>query len=223
MSEQNQPAAQQEIASQNVDHVLEPTAECDASKSPYNGFIKLPPTLRLTVMATLVAIAIVTKFMLRIPVSPTSVITFFYIPCFLAGALFGPVFGFATGAIADIVGNIVAPTGPYIPIITIGNGLLGMIFGTVFALPIKKVPAKFGIAAAIALITVTLGINTIGLTLTYDGTAGFINKYWARLITGNPWPRIIFQPIVFIGNVFIAAPLYYAAQKHLVRIKFRQK
>lgn len=63
--------------------------------------------------------------------------SFVYGFLYLSGILFGPIYGFAVGAISDILGHIIAPQGAYIWQITVSNGLVAAITGLIFAIRIK--------------------------------------------------------------------------------------
>ncbi len=47
----------------------------------------------------------------------------------VGGYFFGPVVGAVIGALIDVVGYFVHPTGPFFPGFTISNALIGTIYG----------------------------------------------------------------------------------------------
>lgn len=201
--------AQQEIAPCNIStQPVEPKA-----KKKVANFFNLDATRRVTYMAVLIALSVVTK-MFGIDL-PSGKVSLFYVPCYLSGAFFGPLFGFITGSVGDLVGFILKGGTPN-PITTIGNGLMGWIVGIVFTtLPRLRPEIRLIIGAYISMIVCTLGINTIGLAVMYSSPSlNFFQNYLAQLWYGVI-PRLFFQPIVITVNVAVSVGLYFALKKFL--------
>ena len=76
----------------------------------------------LTGAAMLLAIAVILSFF-KIPLTEVMEIRFANIPVAVAGMLFGPGVGGAVGALSDILGYAVRPTGPYFPGFTVTAAL----------------------------------------------------------------------------------------------------
>ncbi|MDI6824874.1 MAG: folate family ECF transporter S component [Bacillota bacterium] len=120
------------------------------------------PTRLLTWAATLIALSVVLTRVasVRIPVGGVEAVRigFGALPILMAGIWGGPVFGFLVGAVADLVGYGINPMGPYVPLITLSSGMLGLIPGLVLRLfPGKEI--NFGrIAAAVAAAEVLVGM-----------------------------------------------------------------
>lgn len=186
-----------------------------AEKKNKAAFFKLSATKKLTYMAIFAALAVVLKIF-AITLSPTSRLTFFYIPVYLSGAVFGPFFGFFTGIVGDLVGFIISPTGAYNPVVTLGNGLSGLIFGLVFHFKLKPF-IKIIIGSVLCLIIVSLGVNTIGMML-YNKEIAFTFTYYFSFITLGVPPRIVTSTLSVTMCTILIVPLYYAVRKHL-RIK----
>ena len=55
-------------------------------------------------------------------------VSFNYIPCFIAGAFLGPVEGFIVGFMGDLLGGLIRPLGTYIPLIGIASGAARALF-----------------------------------------------------------------------------------------------
>jgi len=110
-------------------------------------------------------------------------ITLVYIPCFLAGIYLGPIAGFAVGAIGDLLGIIIMPFGPWMPLITLASGLLGFIPGAIFKyLKIKSNEVKLLLSIGLCLVICTAGLNTLGTFLLYAvGKKTFFVYLAARL------------------------------------------
>lgn len=92
------------------------------------------------------------------------------IPVFLAGSLFGPVYGGAAGFASDIISFILSgsASGPFHPGFTINSMLVGIIPGLFFTIVRnKKMTISFGkinmILSVLALIGAVIYINFIGI------------------------------------------------------------
>lgn len=138
-------------------------------------------------------------------------ISFTYIPSLLAGALLGPIPGMLVGLIGDGLGVIIAPKGPWIPLITIGSGMIGLIPGLVFK--IKKIPHVLLIAISLLLVYLitSVTLNTLGLYLIY---AQGKKTFWIYL-TG----RLPMQTLVFAINI----PIIYVLYETLINTTFKNK
>lgn len=208
---------QQEIAPGN--NQTQPVEQ--KSKKGVAYFFHLDATRRVTYMAVLIALAVVTK-MFGIDL-PSGKVSLYYIPCYLAGAFFGPMFGFVTGSVGDLFGYIIKGGTPN-PVMTIGNGLMGWIVGFVFMiLPKIRPEIRLIIGAYISMIVCTLGINTIGLAVMYGSPSlNLVQNYFAQLWYGVI-PRFIFQPIVITINLAISVGLYYVLKRYLKRFVKSEK
>ena len=82
----------------------------------------------LTAAAMLLAVSVILSFF-KISITEVMEIRFSNLPVAVAGMLFGPGVGCAVGALSDLLGYVVRPTGPYFPGFTISSALSGVIFG----------------------------------------------------------------------------------------------
>ena len=89
---------------------------------------KLMDTKTLTVAAMLTAIGIVLGFF-KLPINQLIEIRFGSLPISMAGMLFGPGVAGVVGALVDIGGYLVKPTGPFFPGFTVSGIVGGIIFG----------------------------------------------------------------------------------------------
>ncbi|MBR4832569.1 MAG: folate family ECF transporter S component [Butyrivibrio sp.] len=139
---------------------------------------KLRNTKTLTLAAMLVAIGIVLGFF-KIPISQIIEIRFGSLPIAVAGMSLGPGIAGIIGAIIDVLGYLVKPTGPFFPGFTISGIVSGLIFGIAFY---KKELSLGRIVVASALHTLVVGIimNTFWLDLLYI-KAGYFTTLIARL------------------------------------------
>jgi len=139
---------------------------------------KLRDTNTLTLAAMLTTLGIVLGF-LKIPINQIIEIRFGSLPIGIAGMSLGPGIAAIVGALTDIGGYLVKPTGPFFPGFTISGIVSGLIFG--FILYNKK-PTLARIIAAEAVHTLIVGIimNTYWLDMMYI-KKGFFVTLVARL------------------------------------------
>ena len=123
----------------------------------------------ITYTAVFTALAVIAN-MFVIPLGGGgNFISLVYIPCFFAGIYLGPLTGFAVGAVADILGCIIAPKGAWLPLITVASGLLGVIPGLVFKyFKIKSDTVKLLVSIYLCLLICTCGLNTLATYLAYS-------------------------------------------------------
>ena len=97
---------------------------------------KLKDVRVLTSAALVLAIAIALGFF-KIPITQLIEIRFDTLALATAGQMFGPAVGLMIGALSDLGGFLIRPTGPFFPGFTISAAITGLIFG--FMLYGKKV------------------------------------------------------------------------------------
>lgn len=83
----------------------------------------MKPHLRITLMALFAAWSAAFQLMPNVP--GTYLLKFNGFPIILSGFVLGPVGGFWTGGVADLVCFLVKPSGPYIPLFTLTSALTG--------------------------------------------------------------------------------------------------
>lgn len=132
------------------------------------------------------------------------------LPCFIAGAFLGPVYGFTVGILGDLLGYMLNSGGfPYMPLIGIASGLLGFIPGVVFQYVKLNDYLKIGISYTLCLIICTIGINTFALwSILFRDT---------RTLLGFFMTRMIYQPIISLANVALAFALYAPLKKFVFK------
>lgn len=80
--------------------------------------------------------------------------------------LFGPVVAGIQGALSDILGFMLKPTGPYFPGFTLSAALLGVIYGMLLY-KTKRTTWQIIAARTIVCLFVNIVLNTVFLTLLY--------------------------------------------------------
>jgi len=153
---------------------------------------KLRNTKTLTLAAMLVAVGIVLGFM-KIPINQLIELRFGSIPVAIAGNLLGPGVAAVVGALTDIGGYLVKPTGPFFPGFTISGIVSGIIFGLILY---GKKPTFQRLLVAHMIHTLIVGVllNSYWLTILYVYLDGFPAAIIARL----PKELILIPVLAFI-------------------------
>lgn len=161
-------------------------------------------TLRIAYTALLTAIGVLFNVY---TINPTKelAISFISIPALIAGILLGPISGFAVGILADLIGCIIAPHGPFIIMLSISSGLFGFIPGIVFLVLRTHPHLKILISYFLSLIICTCLLNTLGLWITYNKCKV---SFWVYLLPRFPW-----QLINSVINWILATLLFVALQR----------
>ncbi len=114
-------------------------------------------------------------------------ISFEFVAIAISAIIFGPVTAGTAAAIADILGMMIFPKGPYFPGFTLSAFISGFLYGVV--LYKKKITIARSFFAALAVIVITsLILNTIWLVFMYKNAA--FADLGARLIK-----CVVFLPI----------------------------
>ncbi|MBE5917698.1 MAG: folate family ECF transporter S component [Pseudobutyrivibrio ruminis] len=151
---------------------------------------KLMNTKTLTVAAMLTAVGIVLGFF-KLPISQLIEIRFGSLPIALTGMMFGPGVAGVVGALVDIGGYLVKPTGPFFPGFTISGIVSGIILGLM--LHGKKCTfARIFVTQAIHTLVVGIIMNSYWLNLLY-----LKNGYIAAIIARLP-KELIMIPVMSV-------------------------
>ena len=141
---------------------------------------KLRNTKTITTAGMLVAIGIVLGFF-KVPINNLIEIRFGNLPIAAAGTLMGPVPAAIVGALTDIGGFLVKPTGAFFP----GFTLSGIITGIIFGLLLKTDDSSnlSIVRIFIAQLIVTVFVNVL------------LNGYWLSLLYGKGYTAILIARI----------------------------
>ena len=101
-------------------------------------------------------------------------IGFAFAPIVMAAVLFGPIHAAIVYAVADSIGAILFPTGPFMIGITFSCAIMGLVFG-LFLRPLMKDETNKLSVKSIILIVIPVLINCLLLGL-------LLNSYWLSLI-----------------------------------------
>ncbi len=157
----------------------------------------------LTISAMMLALATILGF-LKVPVTQLIELRFAYLPIACTGLLFGPAVGGIVGALSDILGFIVKPTGPYFPGFTVTAAAAGVIYGAI--LYGKEVTwQRVAAAHLVRTIVVSFLLNPLWLSLLYG--YGFVAVVTARVVK-----TLVMFPIETALLYFILRPARRVSQ-----------
>ena len=147
--------------------------------------MKKSSTIKLTYFALLVAIStllnsvtILPTFDFAIALTPTI--------AFLSGMMFGGIGGFCVGFLGDFLGAVLAPKGPYLILIGISSGLMGLIPGLIVKHTKMPMTIKVIISFILCYIFVTAGLNSYAIYKAYIKSQTFFVYASGRVVTQFP-------------------------------------
>ena len=176
---------------------------------------KLKDVRVLTTCALLLALATILGFF-KIPITQIIEIRFGSLPVAVAGAFFGPVLGGIIGALSDVLGYLVKPTGPFFPGFTISTAVGGVIFGMIlYSKDHKPSLLRIFIAQLVYTIVVGLLINTLNLYFLYGNVSAGISGYFAYMST-RLLKEIIMLPINTLLLAAVIKPAFFLKNKGAV-------
>ena len=126
-------------------------------------------TRTLTLTALLVAIEIVLSRFLSISAWNIK-IGFAFVPVAIAALLLGPVWAGITAALADFLGAILFPVGPYFPGFTLTAFFMGAVYGIFFYR--KQSLTRVVLAVAVHQFVLSLLLNTLWISVLYGSPFG---------------------------------------------------
>ncbi len=92
-----------------------------------------------------------------------------FIPVALAGIFFGPIPAAAVGAVSDILGAVLFPSGTYFPGFTLTAACMGLSFG-LFLRNGRLRPLRIVMAVGLNQIVFSLGMNTLWISVLYGSS-----------------------------------------------------
>lgn len=156
---------------------------------------RISTTHRLILMAMLAALQIVLSRFLSINLWNLR-IGFAFVPIVIAGMLLGPVSAGLTGAVADVIGATLFPTGAFFPGFTLTAFLTA--FGYGFFLQKKQDMAHIVAAVLFSEIVGTILLNTLWISILYG--APFVGLLPARMMQAIGMGVVEFIIIKLLAN-----------------------
>ena len=153
--------------------------------------------IKITVTAILAAAAMIINRFLSFNVWNMS-IGISFVPVLVCGLLFGPLWGGVCGALADFIGALLFPFGPYFFGFTATAFISGVFYGLPIVLTNKKTkPFVFAIYCFVFFLlnelVCTLTLNSLWIKLLYSG------EFWPILITRIPKSAVDLVLGVLVG------------------------
>ncbi|HHU63768.1 MAG TPA: folate family ECF transporter S component [Clostridiales bacterium] len=166
-------------------------------------------TKKIAYAALLTAISIILTrvFGTTIPIGSALALrlSFGEIPIILSGLLLGPVFGGATGLMADVIGYVINPMGgAYFPGFTVTAILTGLIPGLFAVLRQRKEWTWSSLLGVIGLTNIIAGV--------------LLNTYWLSIYFGSPF--MAFLPPRLITRL-VLIPVYVVIINVLTKMIYR--
>lgn len=124
-------------------------------------------TLKLVFAGLLVGMGVVLTRYLSIE-TPILRIGFSFIAIAMAGVLLGPAYAGVVGALIDVVGYVLKPSGPYFPGFTVSGVLHGLTYGLLLY---RRRPAFWRVVLASFISAFLIG--------------GFVTSFWLTILQSN--------------------------------------
>lgn len=161
---------------------------------------------KIVFLALLVAMQIILERILAIH-TPIVRVTLGFLPIALAGIILGPKYAMIVGAVSDVIGFFLFPTGLYFPGFTVSGALRGSIFGMV----------HYGHK-------VTLGRTIVSATLSTIVCDLVLNTIWIQTITEIPYSFIIIDRLIktsiMIPVSIVLIMLFWKAVRPFLKTRF---
>ena len=141
-------------------------------------------TLQIVIMGMLIALYVVLNRFVSINAWNLS-IGFTFLPLAVAGMLLGPFKAGLVGAIADFIGAMLFPFGPFFPGFTLTAFLKGMTYGLLLY---KKQNIWLILAAEL----ICQGILSL-----------FLQSFWISYLYGSPYWGVVVSRFVQVGPLFV--------------------
>lgn len=131
-----------------------------------SSFHALKKTRTITTAGILLAIQMVLSSYGTIEVTDSLKISLAHLALAPTAVFFGPVVAGMQGALSDILGFLLKPTGPYFPGFTLSAMLLGIVYGVALYKTKHTLP-RIIIARVVVMVLINILLNTIFLTMLY--------------------------------------------------------
>ena len=162
---------------------------------------ELKSTHTLVFSAMLLAVQVVMNQLLGTYVTPSLYIGFGYLATSVVGALFGPAAAMLTNGLADIIGYLLKPTGPFFPGFTLSALLGGLVYGCAFYKRNITLTSVI-VARLIVVVLINLCLNTLWTNMLYG--KGFFADLFVRGIKNTA---------EFFVSVMLIEPLLKKARR----------
>lgn len=164
-------------------------------------------TYKVVLSGILIALSIVLTRLLSINIDQYIRISFGFVPIILAGILVGPYFGFAVGALADLLGCLLFGVPPY-PLITLTSALVGLLSWLIYRMSGRiKEWARILLTVTLIQIICTILLQTLWLSM-------LLGQGYMVLM---PWRAVIGAASIPVYTILIYAILAGLRKANLVK------
>ena len=177
---------------------------------------------KIAYVALFTALGVVLNF-LSFSVPPFGRASFVYFFCTFAGIVLGPWLGFASATMADLIPAIFFPQGPWMPLLTLSQGLMGLIPGLVFRyVRWKSFTLKLIVSSLASFLICTLGVGAAGSVPLLESFFKTAIRWGEELGIRSPYLMIVIykaatQPFWIVINGLITAAVYNPVRSYLAR------
>lgn len=124
--------------------------------------------ISIATTAMMVAVFVV-LYTVKIPITPESRISLTFIPVTATAYLLGPVPAMIVGALGDIIGATLFPSGAYFPGFTVSAALSGLIYGVfLYRCNAKSMRIRVIFAKILIVVFINMGLNTLWVSILYQ-------------------------------------------------------
>ncbi len=140
--------------------------------------LKKPITISTAAMMIAIYAAL---YMVKIPIAVESRVSLTFLPVAVTAYLAGPVTAMLVGAIGDVLGFLIFPSGQFFPGFTISAMLTGLVYGVfLYRAQEKSIRQRVIISTAIITLFINTVLNTFWLAILYQ--KAFVVYLFARII-----------------------------------------
>ncbi len=167
---------------------------------------------KLCILSLMTAITAILSIYCTFRIGNAIKIPFKFVSVFLTAVMFGPLWGGMIAVLGDILNVFLAPSGPWIPMITAVEFLNGIVFGIFFYKRSYETKSYFSRTFVCCLILLLLDMILTSAVLT---NVGYFPTFAAALIMRFPAGIIK----VFIQGIFIIISKEYVQRFKLMGVK----
>ena len=154
-------------------------------------------TRTIVIMGLMIALSIVLTRFFAINIGPTVRLSLGSIAAMLTGMWFGPVAGFIAGAASDVIGLMIAPSGAWLPLITLSAGLWGAIPALLTGLIKGDKRHRTIMTVVVVLITSVICQTVTTIALLQAFGMGFLPGRIIQLVASTPIYCILVTALYF--------------------------
>ncbi len=182
-----------------------------ANTTPKSAAKKRNYVSNLVFASVFVALAVLLKISFEIYFTPQLRFNFCNVPIMMSGIFLGPVWGFAVGAVTDIVNYLIKPAGAMHWGFTLSSALTGCIPGIIFVLTKKKRKHDKLLFSLLNIANYVILIGGLVLLFQANGLLKFENDL--LYIAGTQISWILFAVILLLFAIYALSLIFLLGRK----------